>query len=369
MDTKEDQPQSRRQWLAASLVAPMGMAQASTGGANAVTEGRKTLRLMSAWPSTSTGFAALLGRASRKIAEMSGGSLQIEVVYADQTKKSALQIYDAVASGEFDLSHATPYYWTGRSAAFNFFSTVPFGMLPVEHYSWLRYGGGHELWKQLCAPTGVVPLPCGNSGVQMGGWMRKPIDSLQSLKGLKLRYPGLGGEVLRALGATPVTLPAIEIISALRDGRIDGAEWVSPWPDLDMGLHQVCNYYYAPGFHEPGHTAEMLVNQRVWEKLSSAHKAILETYGWGEFMEMQAHFYHENARSLDRLRSIKTLQVLRYPNDVVKAFRLKTPEVVRAAVETDPFAKTVHDSYYGYLRQQLRWAELSDRAYWQARYI
>lgn len=241
-------------------------------------------------------------------------------------------------------------------------------MLPVEHYSWLRHGGGLAFWRQLCAPMGVVPVPCGNSGVQMGGWMRKPIASLQSLQGLKLRYPGLGGEVLRALGATPVVLPAVEILPALADGRLDGAEWVSPWPDLDMGLHKVCNYYYAPGFHEPGHTVELLVNQQVWDQLSVTHKAILETVGWGEIMEMQAHFYHENARALDRLRQIKNLQVLRYPNDVVKAFRLKTPEVVRAAVEKDPFALAVYDSYYAYLRQQLRWAEWSDRAYWQARF-
>jgi TRAP-type mannitol/chloroaromatic compound transport system substrate-binding protein len=141
----------------------------------------KTLRLVAAWPSTISGFSDLLKRMARKVQDMSGGSLRLEVVFADQSKKSALQIFDSVASGEFDVAHGTSYYWTGRSPAFNFFSTVPFGMMAVEHYSWLRYGGGHALWTQLCAPSGVVPLPCGNSGVQMGGWMREPILSLASL--------------------------------------------------------------------------------------------------------------------------------------------------------------------------------------------
>ena len=186
---------------------------------------------------------------------------------------------------------------------------------------------------------------------------------------MKLRYPGLGGEILKALGANPVTLPGLEIVPALADGRLDGAEWVAPWLDMDLGLHKVCSYYYAPGFHEPSHTAELLFNQRVWDKLSPAHRAILETCAWGESMDMQAQFYHENARALDRLKAVKSVQVLRYPNDVVKAFRQKTPQVIRAAVDGDALAQKVHDSYYGYLRQQLRWAELSERAYWQTRYL
>jgi len=362
----------QRRMLGATAMAsilPTAASAASEPQAPSVSKGHVNLRLVAAWPDTLSGPAHILKRMASKVKAMSGGTLTIEVVFANQTKLSALQLFDAVASGEIDMAHSTAYYWTSRSSAFNFFSTVPFGMMAVEHYGWLRHGGGYALWHQLCAQRGVVPMPCGNTGVQMGGWMTKPITSLASVKGLKIRYPGLGGEIFKALGAQPVTLPAVDIKPALLDGRLDGAEWVAPWSDLEMGLQDVCDYYYAPGFHEPGHTLELLINQSLWDKLSPSHRAIMESYCWGEFIETQAHFYAENARALDRLRAIKKLQILRFPNDVVKEYRKKTPDVIRNVVEGDAFARTVYESYYAYLRQQLRWAELSDRAYWQARYI
>ena len=322
--------------------------------------GVTTIKMTAAWPSSLSGPVAILKRLSNKAHAMSGGTLRIEILFANQVKSSALDSFASVASGEVDMVHSTSYYWTKRSPAFNFFATVPFGMLPSEHYAWLRHGGGYTLWTQLCAQSGIVPLPCGNTGVQMGGWMKAPLTSLASLKGLRLRYPGLGGEILKSMGAEPVTLPAVDIIPALSSGRLDGAEWASPWGDFEMGFQDVCNYYYAPGFHEPGHTLELIVNQGVWNNLSQVHRSILENICWGEYLETQAHFDYENAKALDQLKNLKNLQILRFPNEIVKEFRKRAPDVIRAAVDTDPFSRSVHDSYYGFLRKQLRWSELAE---------
>ncbi|MED5620990.1 TRAP transporter substrate-binding protein [Ideonella sp. BN130291] len=344
-------------------------AQAAAGPPAVHAGGPIHLRLATAWPSNAAGAADMVLRFAQRVKALSGGQVQIEVLPADKSGVAPLALLDAVAKGEVDMAHATAYYWTQRSAGFNFFATVPMGMTANEHYAWLRFGGGLALWQQLAAQHGVVALPCGNTGVQMAGWFRRQLTGLESLKGLKLRFPGLGGEVLRKMGAVPVLLPAGEIKQALRDGRLDGAEWITPWPDLALGLHEVCDHYYYPGIHEPGHTLELLVHPPLWHKLGAAHQEILRTAGWLECIEMQAHFSHENAAHLAALQKLKNVQVLRLPNEVMREFRRLTPGVLREATASDALARQIHDSYTTYLRQQLRWAEMADRAYWQARYI
>jgi TRAP-type mannitol/chloroaromatic compound transport system substrate-binding protein len=170
------------------------------------------------------------------------------------------------------------------------------------------------------------------------------------------------------LGAVTVNLPASEIVPALASGKIDGAEWVSPWCDVQLGLHEVCNYCYVPGIHEPGHTTELIINPKVWERLSPLHQEIMRAAAWQECVDMLAQFNHENARSLQSLRQFKNVEMLRLPNDVTRAFRQLTPQVLRDAVQGDALAQEIHRSYTAYLQNQLRWAEVADRAYWQARY-
>jgi TRAP-type mannitol/chloroaromatic compound transport system substrate-binding protein len=341
----------------------------ATGNSDSAPAGALHLRLATAWPGNAAGAADIVPRFAQRVKALSGGRLQIEVLPADKSGIAPFGLLDAVAKGEIDMAHATAYYWTRRSPGFNFFATVPMGMTANEHYAWLRFGGGLALWQQLAAQHGVVALPCGNTGVQMAGWFRNKLSGLESLKGLKLRFPGLGGEILRKMGAVPVLLPAGELKEALRDGRLDAAEWITPWPDLALGLHEVCKHYYYPGIHEPGHTLELLVNPALWQRLGPAHQEILRTAGWLECIETQAHFSHENAAHLTQLQQLKGVQVLRLPNDVMREFRRLAPGVLRDATAGNPLARRIHDSYTAYLRQQLRWAEMADRAVWQARYI
>ncbi len=341
---------------------------APTPAAPAVISSRVTLNMVTAWSEKLGGMVDLLNRFSKRVSDLSGGTLLIRGQHQEQSDIPALDLLNAVASGRIDMAHSTAYYWTRRSVAFNFFATVPFGMMAHEHYAWLRFGGGLELWRKLGKKFGVEVLPCGNTGVQMGGWFRQKLVNKEGLKGLKVRYPGLGGEIFKRLGALPVMTPATSLKVALQTEVLDAAEWVSPWNDLDLGLHEVCKHYYYPGIHEPGHTLELLINPAVWAGLSRTHQEVLRAACWLEYGDMQAQFSHENARAMPRLASLPQLQVLRFPNDVVREFRRVTPAVIRDAVAGDALAEEAMRSYNAYLQQQLRWAELSDRAYWQARY-
>ena len=360
----------RRHWLQTSVGTLLGAAGAGLSASAVAATGAPTvLTMAAAWPEKLVGLSDTIKRLIKRIETLSSKQLQIKVKFAGESGISPLEMLDAVSSGKVDMSHGTPYYWTKQSAGFNFFATVPFGMNANEHYAWLRYGGGMALWDKLARKHGVVVFPCGNTGIQMAGWMRQKITSVDSLHGLKLRYPGLGGEVLRRLGVVPVTMAATDIVPALRSGQLDGAEWISPWNDMQLGLHEVCNYYYVPGIHEPGHTMELLINPDVWAKLSPLQQDIVQTASWLEYSEALGQFNHENARSLDELRKLKNVEVLRLPNDVIRTFRKLAPEVIRDAVQGDALASEIYKSYAGYLQSQLRWAELADRAYWQARYI
>ncbi|MFM2075328.1 MAG: hypothetical protein RJB34_1633 [Pseudomonadota bacterium] len=329
---------------------------------------KTTLKLVTAWSSQLTGMTQVLDRFTQRVHALTQGGLNIAYEHQDRAGVKAQDLLSEVASGKLDMAHATAYYWTRRSPAFNFFSTVPFGMLPQEHYAWLRHGGGLELWQKLAATHGVHVLPCGNTGVQMGGWFRQKIRSKADLQGAKIRYPGLGGEIFRRMGAVPTLLPASEIKSALQTGRLDGAEWVAPWGDFDLGMHQAANHYYFPGIHEPGHTLELLINPAVWSQLSAQHQQAIEVAAWLEYSDMLADFNHHNAKAVQNLSRIPKLQVLRFPNDVITEFRRLTPQVIRETMGADTQAQAIWQSYSQYMRQQMRWAEMSDRAYWQARY-
>jgi len=372
--TKESKVAKRRRWLTSAVAGAMAWA-ANPASANrtlpktlAATSTPKQLDLVTAWTKNFSGMTQSLDRFATRVYELSEGSVRIQWVHQDQSNMSALELLEAVAAGKIDMAHSTSYYWTRRSVGFNFFATLPFGMLPNEHYAWLRYGGGLALWQKLAAQHGVHVLPCGNTGVQMGGWFRERLRSVDDLKGLKIRYPGIGGEIFKRMGAIPTMLPASELRTALSDGRLDAAEWVSPWGDLDLEMHKVANHYYFPGIHEPGHTLELLINPAVWSGLTAHQRKVIEMAAWLEFSDMHGMFNHENAKALQDMVKLPKIQVLRFPNDIITQYRKLTPKVIEDAVSNDAVAQTIWKSYSSYMRQQMRWAELSDRSYWQARY-
>ena len=223
----------------------------------------RRLKMVTDWPAGSPGLQSSAERLAQRIGYATEGRIQVEVFPAG-TFVRALETFDAVGDGVADMYHSAEYYWERRSRAFSFFAAVPFGFTANELFAWVQYGGGQELWDSLSAQFNIKPLLCCNTGTQMGGWCTREIASLQQLKGLRYRMPGLGGEVLRRLGAIVVNVPGGNIVASLKSGAIEGSEWVGPWPDLAMGLQKVAPYYYYPGFHEPGTGITLGINKRVW---------------------------------------------------------------------------------------------------------
>ena len=225
----------RRQFVAgASVGVP---AVASTFPKPAIAQGVRELKMVTIWPKTLPGLQSAADRVAQSITALSGGRLQVKVFAAGQMV-GAFESFEAVSSGLADMYHASEITWAGRSAAFSYFCNVPFGFTPNEINAWIYHGGGQALWDELSAGFGLKPFMCGNTGPQMGGWFTKELTSVDSYKGLRYRMPGIGGEVLRRLGAVVVNVPPGEIIASLKSGAIDASEFAGPWVDMSVGLHK-----------------------------------------------------------------------------------------------------------------------------------
>jgi TRAP-type mannitol/chloroaromatic compound transport system substrate-binding protein len=224
-----------------------------------------------------------------------------------------------------------------------------------------------ELWRELYAQFNLVPFAAGNSGVQMAGWFNKEINSIDDLQGLKMRIPGIGGEVLSRAGGVPVVLPGGEIFTALQTGVIDATEWVGPYNDLAFSLHTAAKYYYYPGWHEPGPTLEAFVNKEAWEALPPDLQAMVESATQGINDDMLSEFTARNNAALDTLINEHDVQLRRLPDDVIEALRLASAEVVAEIANADPLAKRIYDSYMTFLRDVRRYTSISEQAYLNVR--
>ena len=231
--------------------------------------------MVTTWPKNFPGLGMAAENLSQYVKEMSNGRLIIKVYGAGELVP-AMGVFDAVSQGNVELGHGASYYWTGKVKSSQFFTAVPFGLTAQEMNGWLHHGGGLELWEEAYEPFNLVPLAGGNTGVQMAGWFNKEINSIEDIKGIKMRIPGLAGEVFTRLGAETVQLAGNEIFLSLQQGVIDAAEWVGPYNDLTFGFHQVAKYYYYPGWHEPGSTLEIIVNKDALESLPDDLRAMIK---------------------------------------------------------------------------------------------
>lgn len=355
----------RRKFLQGAAAGGVAAA-AATVSAPAISQGIKQLKMVTAWPKNFPGLGTGAERFAQRVNTMSGGKLNIKV-YAAGELVPAFQSFDAVSQGQAEISHSASYYWQGKSPAFNFFTVVPFGLTPAEHYAWMLWGDGLKLYRELCDNFGVVPFMRASTGVQMGGWYRKEVNSLDDFKGLKFRMPGLGGEVLRKLGATVVNLPGGEIFPALQAGTIDGTEWVGPWNDLAFGFYKVAKFYYWPGFHEASTTGEVLVNKKVWAGLSKEHQEIISVAVQAESTLEYAEFTYKSSDALDALRTKHGVQLRRYSDDLLRAFGVAAEQVVAEVGNKDPFTKKVYESYLAARKKLMGWSEIGEQGFMHAR--
>ena len=364
----------RRTFLSGAAIATAAAAtacsQESTPGevsAPAVNRRRtRRLRMVTTWPANFPGLGTAADTTARLIGEMSGGELQVQVYGAGEIV-GAFEVFDAVSNGVADMYHGAEYYWQGRSPAYNFFCAVPMGMTAMEIMAWVEFGGGQALWDELSAQFNIKPFQAGNSGHQMGGWFKREINSLSDFRGLRMRMPGLGGDVIRALGGAAVALSGGEIYQALQSGAIDATEWVGPWNDLAFGFYREAPYYYGPGFHEPGSSLGLGINLGVWESLSSDHKAIVKAAAHAANNLSIAEFTHHNSLALQTLVEDHGVQLRNFSTEIWRELGRVSEEVVANAANADAISRRVYNSYVQSRRRSREWANVSETPYLQMR--
>jgi TRAP-type mannitol/chloroaromatic compound transport system substrate-binding protein len=354
----------RRQFVAGASV---GVAAAvSVYPKPAIAQGARELKMVTIWPKGLPGLQSGADRVAQSITALSGGRLQVKVFPAGQLV-GAMESFDAVSSGLADLYHGSEITWAGKSATFAYFCNVPFGFTADEINAWIYYGGGQALWEELSAGFGLKPFLCGNTGPQMGGWFTKELTSIEAFKGLRYRMPGIGGDVLRRLGAVVVTLPAGEIIPSLRSGAIDASEFVGPWIDMALGLHKAAKYYYYPGFHEPGAALSLSINKKLWDSLDSTEKSIIEGAAAAENTRSLAEATAGNATALEQLVSDPAIQIRKVDDTILQELGKISGEVLSEASRKDDLARRVYDSFIKFRTAAVRWGDISERAFLNAR--
>ena len=323
-------------------------------------------KMVTTWPKNFPGLGTGANRLAEMINAMSNGRIQVKVYGAGELV-GALEIFDAVSRGTAEMGHGAAYYWKGKSTAAQFFASVPFGMTAQEMNSWLYHGGGMELWEEVYDKFGLVPGAAGNTGVRMGGWFNKEINSVDDLKGLKMRIPGLGGEVLKRAGGTPVLLPGGEIFSSLQSGTIDATEWVGPYNDMAFGLHKAAKYYYYPGWHEPGSTLECFINKEAFQALPEDLQVIVRSALRVANQDMLAEFTMKNNQALDQLVNKHGVELRNFPDDVLLKLRTLSDEVVAEEAQKDEISRKVYESFTAFRDQVQQWTAVSEQAYLNAR--
>ena len=365
-------PTSRGRFLKNLALAGTGIAALSSCSERAVKEEgsspalitQKKIRwnMVTTWPPN----FPILGEACNLLAdwveELSGGRFRINV-YGGGELIPALEAFDAVRSGTAQLANGASYYWAGKHPATQFFAAIPFGMNARALQAWLFSGGGIELWEELYAEFNMIPFPAGNTGEQMAGWFNKEINSMDDLKGLKMRIPGLGGKVLSKAGGAAVLSPGSEIYTNLERGVIDATEWIGPYHDYIMGFHEISRYYYAPGWHEPGSILECFVNKTKFESLPTDLQAILRYAINKQNQWVLQRFDYMNALYLKKMKE-EGVDIRMLPKEVLNELKDLSEAVVSEEASKDPFAKRVWESYSEFKRDIGQWMNYSERAYY-----
>lgn len=322
-------------------------------------------KMVTTWP---PGFA-ILGEGCQMLAdlcrEMSGGRLNI-TVYGGGELVPALQAFDAVRQGSAEVGSGAAYYWAGKAPAAQFFAGYPFGLNAQQMNAWLLSAGGMELWRELYADYNLVPFVGGNTGVQMGGWYNREINSIEDFRGLKMRMPGLGGRVLEALGGTPVLLPGGEIYTGLERGILDATEWVGPYHDYIMGFHEIAKFYYYPGWHEPGTAFEFFVNKEKYESLPADLRRIFAVATHYINMYTISAFEAKNAEYLAKLREVETLSIRPFPDDLIETARNAAGRVIEEYAAGDAFAGKVYDSIKRFRELAKPWSAMTETRFYNS---
>ena len=360
----------RRQFMtkAVTVGAAAGAVAASSFPAPAISQGLMKWRMQTTWPKNFPGLGTGANKLAQFITGASGGKLTVEVFGANEIVP-AFETMDAVSNGTIEMGHGAPYYWKGKVAATQFIASIPFGLNAVEQNAWLQFGGGQELADEVYKELGCKFFASGNTGVQMGGWFNKEMNSLEDYKGLKMRIPGLGGEVVQAAGGQVVNLPGGEIPPALQSGAIDATEWVGPYNDLAFGLYKVTKFYYYPGWHEPATLLDNFVNLKLWESLDSELKDIITTANAFANSFVLSEFIANNNQALDTLINQHGVTLKKFADEVLNGLGALAGAVIGEKADDDPLSRKVMDSIVTFRKNAITFAKASDQAFYNARLL
>jgi TRAP-type mannitol/chloroaromatic compound transport system substrate-binding protein len=297
-------------------------------------------------------------RFAKDVEIMSGGQMKIQV-YGGGELIPPFETFDAVSQGMVEMGHSASYYWAGKSPASQFFPGVPFGMNPQETNAWLYYGGGLELWRELYSNYNLIPFPAGNTGFQMGGWFNKKVNSMEDIKGLKMRIPGLGGKVFSEAGGVPILSPVGEIYTNLERGVIDATEWVGPYHDYLMGFYKIAKYYYYPGWHEPSGALELIINKSAYQQLPKNLQEIISTAAKALNVSMLSEFEKLNIEYLEKIESEKSVEILRFSDGILEALKKITKNVLTEITSKDEMSLKIYNSYSKFQNSISKWSNFS----------
>ncbi|WP_427450912.1 TRAP transporter substrate-binding protein [Litorimonas sp. WD9-15] len=331
-----------------------------------LSQNRRELKMATSWPKDFPGLGQMPNRFADAMRLMSDGRIEVKVFAAGELV-GATECFDATSTGAADMYHAAEYYWQGKSRGFSFFTAIPMGMTAAEIMGWIDFGGGQELWDELSKRFNIKAFQAGNTGHQTGGWFKRRMETLDDFKGLRMRMPGLGGEVLKELGGTSVLLPGGEIYQALQSGSIDATEWVGPWNDLALGFYREAPYYYAPGFHEPGASLSLGVNLGVWNDLTESEQNMVRFSCKAANDAAIGEYTYKNAQALETLKTIHGIEPQFFSTEILKRVGEVADQVVDDFANSDALTRRIADAYFKTRNQMRYWTEMSDGRFIAAR--
>ncbi len=360
----------RRTFLRKASAAAVGSAALAScaapndGGAPSVRSSKTyEWKMVTTWPPHFPVLGVGADHLAAWIEEMSEGRIRIRV-YGGGELIPPFEGFDAVSQGIAEMCHGAAYYWAGKAPATQFFAAVPFGMNAQQMNAWIYAGGGQALWDELYAPFNLVPMPAGNTGVQMGGWFNREINNIDDFQGLKMRIPGLGGKVIAKAGGSAVLSAGGEVYTNLERGVIDATEWIGPYHDKLMGFHKAAKYYYYPGWHEPGTVLELLVNKSAFESLTLDLQTIIRSAAARLNLWMATELEAQNNTALRELVDQHNVELRAFPDEVLDRLRSYAAEVIDEIVSADPMSKKVFASFDAFRKDVGEWAQLSEKMYY-----
>lgn len=355
----------RRDFMKKAGVVAGATAAASTIAAPTIwAQGKKyQWKMVTTWPPNFPVLQTGSERFAKRLNEVTEGRIKIQV-FAGGELVPPLGVFDAVSGGTVEVGSGASYYWAGKCPAGQWFSAVPFGFNPQGINTWFYSGGGLKLWEEAYAPFNVVPRPQGNTGVQMGGWFRKEMKTMDDWKGLKMRIPGLGGKVVAKAGGTVVLLPGGEIFTSLERGVIDATEWVGPLHDLRLGLYKAAEFYYYPGWHEPGTCLEVIFNKKVYDSLPNDLKLAIDTVAAETNLWSLCEFESQNGAALLELINKHHVKLREFPPEMLKQLQKLSDEVLEEEAKKDAMSTKVHEAFKDFKKKLGPWGTVSEKAYY-----